>query len=56
MIDEDTLNVWRAWAKLDGWHYLFVGSDIRQMIGEIDRLRARIKELEHERNNPGTTG
>lgn len=34
-------------AKRDDWHYSFVGSDIRQLIGEVQRLRgSRIAELE----------
>jgi hypothetical protein len=26
-------------ARRDDWHMLYVGSDIRQLIGEIERLR-----------------
>lgn len=39
MIDEATLAQWKDWARRDEWHVLFVGSDIRQMVGEIERLR-----------------
>lgn len=34
------LELWKEWARRDDWHYNFVGSDIRQLIGEIERLRA----------------
>lgn len=38
-IDHETLVRWQELAKRDDWHQHFVGSDIRQMLGEIDRLR-----------------
>lgn len=34
---------WREWARRDDWHTLFVGSDIREMLSEIERLRALVK-------------
>lgn len=34
------LERWTEWARRDDWHQLFVGSDIRQMLGEIHRLSA----------------
>jgi hypothetical protein len=37
---------WTEWARRDDWHQLFVGSDIRQMLGEIARLRATIRTLQ----------
>jgi hypothetical protein len=36
------LDRWREWARRDDWHRLFVGSDIRQLIGEIDHCRAML--------------
>jgi hypothetical protein len=41
MLSDDELARWTEWAKRDDWHQLFVGSDIRQMLGEIVRLRSR---------------
>lgn len=38
MIDAATFEKWKQWARRDDWHTLFVGSDIRQMLGEIERL------------------
>ncbi len=32
------LEMWTEWARRDDWHQRFVGSDIRQMIGEIQRI------------------
>jgi hypothetical protein len=32
---------WLEWARRDDWHAYFVGSDIRQMLGEIERLREK---------------
>jgi len=34
------LTEWITAARRDDWHMTFVGSDIRCMLGEIDRLRA----------------
>lgn len=39
MIDAATLSQWRVAARRDDWHTKFVGSDIRQMLGEIERLQ-----------------
>lgn len=39
MIDKERLDNWRAMARRDDWHLLFVGSDIREMLAEIERLR-----------------
>lgn len=39
MIDERTLNRWTELARRDDWHQLFVGSDVRLMLSEINRLR-----------------
>jgi hypothetical protein len=38
MIDQARLDHWRPLARRDDWHMLFVGSDIREMLGEIERL------------------
>lgn len=32
-------------ARRDDWHLVFVASDIRQLIGEIDRLRIGLREI-----------
>jgi len=45
-IDPKTFAQWQEWSKLDTWHHHFVGSDIRQMLGEIERLCAKVNELE----------
>ena len=34
---------WSDWSKRDDWHTLFVASDIRQMIGEIERLHIGLR-------------
>lgn len=44
MIPTD-LTQWKENARRDDWHKLFVGSDIREMIGEIERLRREEKHL-----------
>lgn len=33
------LDRWREWARRDDWHNLFVGSDIRQLVGAAERSR-----------------
>lgn len=38
---------WKKWARQDNWYNLFVGSDIRQMLGEIELLR---RELQHQKD------
>lgn len=43
MINKDTLQEWIANARRDDWHSLFVGSDIRIMLGEIERNAAKIE-------------
>jgi hypothetical protein len=45
MIDKATLERWAEWSKQDDWHTRFVGSDIRQMLGEIERLQDEIDYL-----------
>ena len=42
MIDTPTLKLWDEWSRRDDWHLLFVGSDIRRMLGDISRLRAMV--------------
>lgn len=44
MISKDTLDQWKQWARRDDWHLYFVGSDIRQMIGEVERLQCAISQ------------
>lgn len=46
MMDDKMLDRWTEWSRRDDWHQLFVGSDIRQMLGEIARLRtaARLRD------------
>lgn len=39
-IDAETLAKWKELAKRDDWHLNFVGSDIRIMLSEIERLRS----------------
>lgn len=45
MTDSD-LEKWREWSRIDDRFEKFVLSDIRQMIGEIDRLRRDKTHLE----------
>lgn len=33
-------------ARRDDWHTIYVGSDIRQLIGEVERLRETIRDIE----------
>ena len=37
MIDQETLQKWTDWSKRDDCFTLFVPSDIRQMLGQIER-------------------
>jgi hypothetical protein len=46
MITDHTIAIWRMAARDDNWHRIFVASDIREMVGEIERLQKRIGELE----------
>ena len=46
--DPQTFERMKEDARRDDWHLRFVGSDIRQMLGEIERLRAAAKEIEME--------
>lgn len=41
------LEKWKEWTRRDDWHQLFVASDIRQMVGEIERLS---RELHHQKD------
>lgn len=36
---------WKEMARRDDWHAHFVGSDIRQMLGEIERLERQVTHL-----------
>jgi hypothetical protein len=40
MLTDKRLADWADLAKRDDWHQLFVGSDLRQLIIEVQRLRA----------------
>ena len=42
----DDLIEWTKFARQDDWYMHFVGSDIRCMLGEIDRLRRQVQHLE----------
>lgn len=42
LTDKD-LEEWADQAKRDDWHFRFVGSDIRQLIGEIQRCRKALR-------------
>jgi hypothetical protein len=44
MIDQARLDHWKPLARSDNWHMLFVGSEIREMLAEIERLRRLLKE------------
>lgn len=35
--------IWKEDARRDDWHTRFVGSDIRQLIGEVERLTERLR-------------
>ncbi len=39
---------WIEWSRRDDWHRLFVGSDVRLMLGEIQRLRAALMAIRDE--------
>ncbi len=59
MIDGETFATWLGWAKRDDWHLKFVGSDIRVMLADLDRLRTvqaaatdLINECDGGRNSP----
>ena len=39
-ISDTVLALWKEMARRDDWHMKFVGSDIRLMIQEIERLRS----------------
>lgn len=43
MIDPVILENWKEIARRDDWHLSFVGSDIRRMLDNIERLRAALK-------------
>lgn len=48
LLPQSQLDQWTDWARRDDWHERFVGSDIRQMLGEIARLRDRApSSLDH---------
>lgn len=39
------LKLWQEWARQDNALQLFCPSDIREMLGEIERLRASLGEV-----------
>lgn len=45
MITAERLKEWQHWARRDEACKLFVPSDIRQMLGEVERLRGTLKAL-----------
>lgn len=45
MIDPKQLEEWTVMARRDDWHLMFVSSDIRQMLGEIGRLRGIVDQV-----------
>lgn len=53
MVERDQLERWRKWSRQDDWHLLFVGSDIRQMLGEIERLEVVIASIAHSNAQNG---
>jgi hypothetical protein len=46
---------WTEWERRDDWHNLFVGSDIRQMLGEIIRLRSALSGASEVVESEGLT-
>lgn len=44
-ISAEQLEQWTNVARRDDWHRTLVGSDIRGMLGEIERLRSDIDRL-----------
>ena len=59
MIDPETLRIWAEWSKRDDACNLFIPSDIRLMLGDIDRLKAEVElwkdRYESERRNHEST-
>lgn len=45
MISQEQLREWLGLARRDDWHTHFVGSDVRQMLAEIERKDAEIAKL-----------
>jgi len=43
MIDGETMQKWIVAAHRDDWHKTFFGSDLRIMLGEIDRMTSALK-------------
>lgn len=41
-LSAEKIETWTGWARRDDWHNLFVGSEIRQMLGEIGRLHTTL--------------
>lgn len=56
MIEKSTLQRWGELAKRDDWHMLFVGSDIRLLLGEVERLRSALKAVLPYADNSDSPG
>lgn len=56
MIDSTQLAQWSEWSKRDDWHTRFVSSDIRQMLGEIERLRETLSIVKNWLENSQPRG
>ena len=52
-ISDTVLAIWKEMARRDDWHMRFVGSDIRLMIQEIERLRPKFYRLFKEAHQGG---
>jgi hypothetical protein len=52
-LSDEVLSRWAEWAKRDDWHYEFVGSDIRLLIGEVQRTRAALAKLDTTEKRDG---
>lgn len=48
MIDPETLKIWNDWAKRDDCWKFFIPSDIRLMLGEIERLKRQVTSAQRQ--------
>lgn len=48
MIDPETLKTWTEWARRDDCWKLFIPSDIRLMLGEIERLQTALSSAQRQ--------
>jgi len=54
-ISQERLKQWTEMARRDDWHQTFVGSDIRVMLGEIERLQMALRAVifqDHHNHGP----